>query len=482
MSGRLIAAASALIAVSIWAVATGGPAALASAGAAAGGRPADGGIDWTTYGFDTQRSGDNPSESVITVANASQLHQVWSVDLGAVMIAQPVEAAGLTVGDQVLNVIYEGTEHGDVDAIDAATGQIIWSRNLGSVTSKCDGTPDGVFGVGGTPFIDRPNGLLYVAGGDGALHALDLATGAEAPGWPMTHLFPPTHEHVYGGLESVGGLLYVTTAGVCDESTPYHGRLIEIDVTSRSVLNTFFPAGQRVNGGGIWGPGGASADPATGDVFVATGNALHTPQWYLYAEHVVQLSADLEVLGSNAPKVKGHDADFGSTPLVFTAPGCPEQVAAENKYGVLVVYRVGDLTSGPSQKLQIAALKDWRFIGMPAYSAATNMVYVANSSNSNAYQHGLLAFSVQSDCTLALAWHQVIGGNNSIPSPPTVAGDVVYDGDGPSNTEFAFDAETGAVLWNSGSSITGRAVVAPAVVNGQVLVPAWDHMLHAYAP
>jgi outer membrane protein assembly factor BamB len=477
MSRRGAIAASLLVA----AVCLATPAVATAGSATAGHRPGEGATDWATYGFDVQRSGDNPTETGITVDSAPQLHQVWSDDLGAVMVAQPVEATGVTVGDQVLNLVYQATEHGDVDAIDAATGTVVWTTNLGSVKTACFDIPDGVFGVGGTPVIDRAAGVLYVAGGDGSVHALDLATGTEAPGWPITGVFDPTQEHVYGGLEQVGGVLYVTTAGLCDDP-PFHGRLIEIDAGSRRVVHTFYPAGRKVNGGGIWGPGGASADPSTGDVFVATGNALTTPQWYRYSEHMVELSDSLKVLGANAPKVKGNDADFGSTPLVFTAPGCPEQAAAQNKYGVLVVYRVGDVTAGPAQQLQIAARKDWRFIGMPAYSPETNMVYVANSSDSNAYQHGLLAFSVQSDCTLALAWNQVVGSNNSIVSPPTVAGGVVYYGDGPNNAEFAFDATTGAPLWNSGTSIGGRTVVAPAVVNGQVLVSSWDHVLRAFAP
>ena len=49
-------------------------------------------VDWSTYGYDLQRTGYNPDESQLGVANAADLHQSWAVDLGAVMIAQPVEA------------------------------------------------------------------------------------------------------------------------------------------------------------------------------------------------------------------------------------------------------------------------------------------------------------------------------------------------------------------------------------------------------
>jgi outer membrane protein assembly factor BamB len=441
-----------------------------------------GGIDWPSYGFDVQRTGENPGEVGIGVGNAGQLHEVWTADLGAVMVAQPVEATGVNVGDGTLDLVYEGTEHGDVVALDAAGGATVWNRNLGSVKTGCLDIPDGVFGVGGTPAVDRSRGVLYVPGGDGAVHALDLSTGDESPGWPIRGVFDPNHEHVYGGLTLFDGELYVTTAGLCDDP-PFHGRLLQIDVGSRRITRTFYPAGRKVNGGGIWGPGGASVDPATGHVFLSTGNALTSPQWYRYAEHVIELSPTLKVLGANAPRVKGEDADFGSTPTVFTPAGCPEEIAAMNKYGVLVVYEVGAVDAGPIQRLQIASQRDWRFIGMPAFSSATNMLYIGNSSDSNAgYKHGLVALQVQSDCTLSLAWQQSVGTNKSIMSPPTVAGDVVYFGDGPNNTEFAFDASTGAQLWDSGITIGGRVVVAPTVVNGMLLVTSWDHHLHSFQP
>jgi hypothetical protein len=78
-------------------------------------------------------------------------------------------------------------------------------------------------------------------------------------------------------------------------------------------------------GGGIWGYGGAAVDPRTGDVFVATGNALAPePQDQPYAESVVRLDGKhLSVLASNTPSnFSGQDLDFGATPLVFRVQGC----------------------------------------------------------------------------------------------------------------------------------------------------------------
>jgi hypothetical protein len=50
------------------------------------------------------------------------------VDLGGVMIAQPVEAAGVRVNGAHRSVIYEGIEHGEFCALRASTGRVIWEK------------------------------------------------------------------------------------------------------------------------------------------------------------------------------------------------------------------------------------------------------------------------------------------------------------------------------------------------------------------
>ena len=41
----------------------------------------------------------------------------------------------------------------------------------------------------------RTGNLVYVAGGDGSVHALDLATGNETSGWPVTGVFDKNQEY-----------------------------------------------------------------------------------------------------------------------------------------------------------------------------------------------------------------------------------------------------------------------------------------------
>jgi hypothetical protein len=319
---------------------------------------------------------------------------------------------------------------------------------------------------------------VFIAAGDGAVHAFDLATGAERSGWPVP-VFDPNQLTSYGGITADPGFnsLYVQMASHCD-FRPYHGGLAKIDVGSRSLVKIFHPAG-TFDGGGIWGPGGASYDPATNHVFVATGNAFTTPESYKYSEHVVELDSNLKVLGANYPGLTGGDVDFGATPIIYHASGCPVQVAAQNKSGILVVYTQGDVSAGPTQRIQIANVNRQGFVGIPAYSASLRMLFVANSTDSPEYKRGMVAFKVGSDCQLTKVWNQQIGPETPV-SPPTIANGVVYYGDGVGGIEYAFNAGTGAVLWNSGSQMTGSIYTAPTVVNGELLVGTWSGVLYAF--
>jgi len=446
-------------------------------------------VSWLTYGFNDQRTGYNPSEKIIGVGNAAGLHTLWSVNLGDVMIAQPVEAGAVNVGGVPTSVVYEGTEHGDFYAIRATDGHQIWHRNVGSVQTTCFDLPDGVYGIGGAAaisFAGPGTGVIYVAGGDGSVHALDLATGSERTGWPVSGVFTPAQEHVWSAVNLFAGKLYVTVASHCDRA-PYHGDTVEIDVTKHAIIDRFYPAGPPsggISGGGIWGYGGAAVEPSDGHVFVATGNALTTPENYLYSDAVVELSPSLGVLGSNSPSLVGKDVDFGATPILFHPAGCPVTlVAAKNKSGVLFVYAEGGLNAGYRQRLQIASVNDWRFNGLPAWDPVTNMLYISNSTNSSSgpYLHGMVALKAAADCSLSLAWQRSVGQSFTSVSSPAVANGVVYYGDGRGSQEFAFDAATGTQLWNSGST-TGQLFAAPTVANGELFVAGGDGYLYAFGP
>jgi outer membrane protein assembly factor BamB len=440
-------------------------------------------IDWPTDGYGPARSGFNPNENALTPTTVPGLHLRWSADLGGAMIAQPIVAANVLVGGERRTVVFEGTEDGILDAVDASDGEVLWQDDLGSVVTTCQDIPGGVFGIGGAVTIDRPRGTLYAVGDDGAVHAFGLASGLERPHWPITGVFDPEQIHDYGGLTlDLGtGRLYVTFAGHCDQR-PYHGQIVEVDVATRAVRR-FFPSGPYISGGGIWGPGGVSVDIATHHVFAATGNAKHDPEDIRYSNAVVELTSSLTPLGADHPPLTGLDTDFGSTPLLFRPAGCPGLAAAMNKTGSLFLYERGALDDGPLQRLQISEDRSGHFQGMPAWSTRTGMVYLTDNGDSpdGVYHPGIVALRVATGCTVELAWERRFGiGTYAVP-PPTVAGDVVYATDGLGNEVRAWVAATGRLLWSSGDQIGGAALAGITVVDGMVLVPAWDGELYCFS-
>jgi len=87
----------------------------------------------------------------------------------------------------------------------------------------------------------------------------------------------------------------------------------------------------------------------------------------------------------------------------------------------------------------------------------------------------MLALRQDGTCSLVVAWNRPTGPNGtSTVSTPSVAGGVVYYGDGAGDRVLAFDAATGRVLWNSGLTFTGPVFAPPVVVNGGLYTVSWN--------
>jgi outer membrane protein assembly factor BamB len=453
--------------------------------------------DWATFAFDMQRTGFNAQEHVLNPQTVRGLHLHWSLDLGGPMTAQAIVLSNVATSDGPKEVIYAATLLGDVFALDARSGAVIWHRKLGFVPTLCsDFAASGYrIGVIGTPTIDRSRNALFVVSGDGRLHSLDIGTGQDLSGWPISFLDSldlPLFNFVYGSPTLSGSSLYLATASACDYP-PYHGQVIKVNTETRGVEARWFVDGRILPfGGGIWGPGGVSIEPDGSALYAATGNtlALLLSASALYGEHVVRLSPELQVEAADAPALSGRDTDFGATPLLYQVPGCPPQLAAMNKSGALFIYYRELIGLGAAQRLQISNIANAKigdFIGLPAFDPTRNRLYLGNPADSNegTYLHGLIALDIQPNCMLALAWQQQVG-LNATPSQenpvisPVVANGVVYYAEGAASQVAAFDTGSGALLWSTGDLIQGGVFASPTVINGQLFVPAFDHHLYAF--
>jgi outer membrane protein assembly factor BamB len=158
-------------------------------------------VSWTSYGYDNQLGNAVPTK-VLTLAAVPQLRPRWSLQLDGPVYASPLAAR--VDGEQL---VFAATEAGTVYAVDAADGRIGWQRNLGTVeTAEC-----GTWGITATGTIDLRRSLLFEISADGVLHALDLATGNEADGYPLPLVANNRYEYVWGGLRIANRRLYVAS-------------------------------------------------------------------------------------------------------------------------------------------------------------------------------------------------------------------------------------------------------------------------------
>jgi outer membrane protein assembly factor BamB len=438
--------------------------------------------DWPTWGGAVERQAYNPFESAIGVDNVSNLHEVWSAPLGAALDAAPVVAT-VDFGNRKEDIAYLGTIAGAFYAIRLSNGSVLWSKQFPNNTRSCDGSPPGhVSGIVGSAAIDR--NLVYFAIDD-KVHALDLATGQEAQGWPVTFTPDLTLDFVWSALTIWNRRLYVETSPRCEGLAPINkGKVIGIDLDAARVTNTFYITGQdEARGGSVWGWGGVSVDPATQDVFFAAGNANGFPENYGYGNHVARLTRDLVPIASDSPPTGLFDDDFGSTPVLYGRDGCPPQLAVMRKGGYVYTYNRDAIGAGPTASIPMSG-SPYNFIGLPAYSKATNTLFVANPTvreGGGFFVHGMVAFTFGSDCQLHLAWQTEAGGNQNLVSTPMVANGVVYYADGINKQVHAFNERTGAALWTS-ATLAGNVFAAPVVAKGTLLQASWDGNLHAWKP
>jgi hypothetical protein len=411
--------------------------------------------DWPTWGNSTTRNGIATLSSV-RANNAANLRLAWSRKLDSNSNAQPLYIRDARGGEYI-----SATADGTLTAYAATNGALRWKAALGSQKFHCQQLPGGIFGITGTPVYERSTQTIYAAS-HGVLFAINAVTGAPQPGWPLTLPMDPTHEHVWGALTIHGKALYVGTAAFCDIQ-PWKGRLIRVDLVSHATSEwDSVPTPGDNGGGGIFGWGGVSIDPTTGNVWAATANAVGPDaanDGVYDAESIVELTPTLQKLqASHAPNMPLHgDYGFGSTPTLFHPTGCQALAGAESKNGSLYVWQQANLAL-PPQRLQIAFPAT--LFGLPAWDPRTQTLFVTTTNGYHGYESGLLAFRMNAACKLVLAWHR--GTGSLLDSVPTVVNDTVMVNTGGGKLRV-FSTETGTPIV---TLATNGATFSPPIAIG----------------
>jgi hypothetical protein len=325
--------------------------------------------DMPTFKNDQGRSGQNLTESTLTLANVNSttFGRLRNLAVDGKVDAEPLYLSKLALGSGAHNVVFVATENDSVYAFDADTGAALWHVSMlaaGETTSDPHGcgqvTP--MIGITSTPVIDRAagtHGVMYVVAmsKDSSsnyhqrLHALDVTTGAElfsgpkeiAATYPATaggaaSSFEPGQYEERAALLLASGAVYTSWTSHCD-TAPYGGWIIAYDQTTlaqQAVLNVGPNSGGR--GPAIWMAGAGPAADAAGNIYLLTAN-----------------SAFETTLDANGFPNK---QDYGNSFVKLTATGITLKIADYFTMSNEVAESAADVDLGSGGEMLLPDLKD----------------------------------------------------------------------------------------------------------------------------
>ncbi|MGH9443820.1 MAG: PQQ-binding-like beta-propeller repeat protein [Thermoanaerobaculia bacterium] len=388
-------------------------------------------------------TGQARNEHDISPASASLLTLAWTDQMPG-----PIASSPTVVGGR----LYIGDWAGNEWEVDAATGGVIESVNLGT-TSAAQCSPPSL-GITSAAAVD--SGRLFVAGGDDSFYALDALTLETL--W-KTRLGDNSPAGGYYGWSSPSpwrGTVFQGISSNCDN--PFiEGQVVALDAASGSIVssaNLSETQDPTQFGAGVWSSPAIDVD--SGSIFVTTASAYSYSDGLAYS--IVRLSQDgLTVEDSWKISLAEYqataDADWGSSPTLFDNSHGRPLVGANQKNGNYYCFDRRHLASGYVWKTEIAIDGPCPQCGQGGISTAAfdgTRLYVGGGTpppetNPPAGIRG--AVTALDPSTGEVLW-RFAGFGGPVLSPVSTANGVVFAAAG--RFCVALDAATGDLLWKSG--------------------------------
>ncbi len=430
--------------------------------------------DWPMFGGNVQSSSANPMPTGITAANVAHLVR-RQVKLDGTVDASTIYLHGVRIHGARHDAIFVTTTYGKTLAIDADSGDVLWEYTPESYRELAGSRQI----TNSTPVADPSRRSIYAASPDGFIQKLAIDDGHVVWRTSITRL--PQREKMDSPLKFFRGHVIAVTAGYIGDQPPYQGHVAILDGNSGKLLHVWNslcsdrggllqPASCPQSDSAIWGRGGAIIDPASGDIFVATGNAdwNGTTNW---GDAVIWLSPDAtRMLGNYTPantaRLNADDQDLGSTSPVLLGDGLIAQGGKDGKIRLLDRKAIAGTAPHKDHESQIVSTPGgtdlftqpatWRHDGQ-------TWMFVADNK-------GTAAWRLEGD-ELRQVWTNDTGGTS-----PFEAGDLlfVYARAGGLNVYHAASGQLVTTLpcgpghWNS-----------PIVLQGKIILPEGNANEHA---
>jgi hypothetical protein len=425
-----------------------------------------GAADWPQFGWDVASSSASADPTGITAANAGALvrHQVT---LDGAVDASAIYLHGVTVKGSTHNVFFVTTLFGKTIAVDADKAAVLWEY-----TPAQFATWDGSRQItNSTPVADPDRLYIYAAAPDGAIRKLSIADGHEI--WSTAITLLPAREKLDSALKVFRGHVIAVTAGYTGDRPPYQGHVAILDSKDGKLLHVWNslcsdravllqPDSCAATQSAIWGRAGAVIDPATGNIFVATGNGPWDGKTS-WADALIELDPDAtKMLGNYTPadneQLRNRDLDMGSASPALLGDGYLAQGGKDRLIRVIGIPAIAGAephenddppsVATPSGGMLLSATAVWHHNG-------ETWLFSADGG-------GTAAWKFQ-DGKLNPAWKNGNGGTS-----PVVAGGLLYVYDARSALRV-YDAEKGTQV--ASLECGGGHWNSPIVVDGKVALP-----------
>ena len=458
--------------------------------------------NWLQFGGGSTHSGNNTSETTITPQNVSQLTQLFKINLPETIEGAPVVATNVSTSSGVHDVAFVTTRSGYIVALDAYSGQTLWSQQPSSTNITMS-----------SPAIDPSLAFVYSNGLDGYIHKYTIGTGVEVTGggWPELSTLKTQWEK--GGtaitIATVGSTsyLYMGVGGYDGDGGDYEGHVTTVNLSTgaQTVFNAMCsnqagvhftattPDCTAGNKSGVWAKSGVTFDPVTNRLYVGTGNGTFSPSAFLWGDSLLALNPDGTGVNngpldsytpSNYQTLQNSDLDLGSTNTLILANNgskYPHLAAQSGKDAMLRLINLDNM-SGQGAPGQVAgevystALPTGGEVQNPCatwINPADSSTWIFVVSPSNGMNALKLAVDGGGNPSLVPEWTQGGGGGGA-----HVANGVLYFAQ---NTNVqALNPTTGALLWNN--TATGQIHwQTPVVVNGVMYLGDNGRQLTAFS-